>query len=367
MINIYLYTFIDFSFALSILFFVGWKLSLMKIWTKSKVKKSSKQFYDSSTISVVIPFRNEEKNLQILLESISKLHPIPKEIIFVNDHSDDNSVNMIENFDLEFPKVVLNLEESDFGKKKALRQGINFCSGDFILCWDADIKVKKDFFASLEKTAISEILLLPVKMKGKNLLSFFAEIDFYYINNLNVSCFGLFKPILANGANLLFNKNSFLKNDSIQKHGQITSGDDVFILNDFKRDKKSVSMSLDRNLIVDTNAPSDFNEFVMQRLRWIKKTNRVGDSFANFIGILGILYHIGFLLLFILIDYSFAVILLKMLLDVIVLTSFLFKIKHSLLLVFVPLFSIIYPFYIFFIAVSSLFVKPEWKERVLYK
>ena len=50
-----------------------------------------------TTFSVIIPFRNEAKNLPKLLESVQSLK-YPKhlfEVIFVNDFSEDDSVYLI--------------------------------------------------------------------------------------------------------------------------------------------------------------------------------------------------------------------------------------------------------------------------------
>ena len=50
--------------------------------------------------SVIIPFRNEAKNLPVLLKSIQGLN-YPNshfEIILVNDNSDDNSLEIINKF-----------------------------------------------------------------------------------------------------------------------------------------------------------------------------------------------------------------------------------------------------------------------------
>ncbi len=363
MIYIYTNIFIYFSFALAILYFIGWNLSKFK--TQKKLRNSSSKFYDNASISLVVAFRNEANNLPTLLESISKLSLKPKEIIFVNDHSNDNSIGIIEQFELDFPKSLIHLDENQLGKKQALRKGIEHSSGEYILTWDADILVKPNYFVALEEVKISDLLLLPVKMKGKNLLSFFAELDFYYINNLNVSTFGIHKAILSNGANMLFKKHDFLEHDSYERHKKITSGDDVFILSDFKKQKKSIHLSLDKNLVVETKAPRTFNELIHQRLRWIKKTNLVADNFANFIGLIGLFYHLGFILLFLLLDFNIWVLVLKIVFDCLIFTPYLLKIKRFLLVVLVPAFSLIYPLYIVFIGFSSLFVKPNWKDRIV--
>ena len=68
------------------------------IYGFDKVKEFKLSNLQSKTrFSVIIPFRNEAKNLPQLLESIQSLK-YPKhlfEVIFVNDFSDDDSVHII--------------------------------------------------------------------------------------------------------------------------------------------------------------------------------------------------------------------------------------------------------------------------------
>ena len=48
-------------------------------------------------LSVVIPVYNEEKTIFEILEKISKQENIKKEVILVDDGSNDNSRNIISN------------------------------------------------------------------------------------------------------------------------------------------------------------------------------------------------------------------------------------------------------------------------------
>jgi cellulose synthase/poly-beta-1,6-N-acetylglucosamine synthase-like glycosyltransferase len=79
-------------------------------------------------------------------------------------------------------------------------------------------------------------------------------------------------PVLANGANLIFNKDTFL---SITPYGQnqhIYSGDDVFLLQSFLSNRGRVIYLQDENSIVRTHSPASFSEFVHQRIRWASKS-----------------------------------------------------------------------------------------------
>ena len=59
------------------------------------------------------------------------------EIIFVNDHSNDNSINELLNHKMQNLRI-LNLSKNEFGKKKAISFGVHNASGDIILATDAD-------------------------------------------------------------------------------------------------------------------------------------------------------------------------------------------------------------------------------------
>ena len=84
-----------------------------------------KETSTKTKFSVIVPFRNEAKNLPTLLNSISKLeYPFPNfEIIFVNDASEDASCQIIKNHlmssDVDF-KILQNKRKSKSPKKDAL-------------------------------------------------------------------------------------------------------------------------------------------------------------------------------------------------------------------------------------------------------
>ena len=64
-------------------------------------------------ISLVFSFRNEEKNLSTLVEriesSLSSLNNWNYELIFVNDASDDNSEQILENLQKKYPITIINM------------------------------------------------------------------------------------------------------------------------------------------------------------------------------------------------------------------------------------------------------------------
>jgi glycosyltransferase involved in cell wall biosynthesis len=76
-------------------------------------------------VSVLIAARNEEKNIEKLLQSIYN-QTFPKElyeVIIVDDHSEDDTKKIVNNFINNYKDINIRLLEAESeGKKKAISQ-----------------------------------------------------------------------------------------------------------------------------------------------------------------------------------------------------------------------------------------------------
>lgn len=360
MIWLYIIIFSVFSVICMLGFWIRWQ------WNKNF--QQQKAFFHVEEISVVIPFRNEAQQLPKLIASLNALQFFPREIIWVNDHSEDDFMPCFDQLSVPFKSTLIHLAPGDEGKKTALRAGISDAQGKYILTWDADIVVNKNYFRQLAKTPRTDFLVLPVSMPGKNISQLFFELDYQYLNALNVAVSGHLNPIVASGANLLFNKDIFDEIDSFEEHAEVASGDDVFLLQDFKRHRKEIELALHPDLQAKTDAPQTWDAFFQQRLRWIGKSRKVGDKVAAYLGIIGMVYHVGFWLMFFT-DPSWkellALTIVKIFLDAWLLLPYLFILKRAWVGFFLPFFSLLYPVYMLMILVMTMFYEPEWKGRVL--
>jgi len=96
-------------------------------------------------ISVIIPFLNEAQNLisfkTIVADYLSKTSKEPRlEVIFVDDGSTDESVNLIrgfENIDIDIKVIKLS---KNYGSHAALRAGILYARGDYLMFLYADLQ-----------------------------------------------------------------------------------------------------------------------------------------------------------------------------------------------------------------------------------
>lgn len=101
-------------------------------------------------ISVIIPARNEEKNLALLLEDLCNQSIKPFEIICVDDESSDATTKIAESYGARVISLH-NKPEGWTGKTWACQNGANFAKGELLLFLDADIRLGRNGILRLIK------------------------------------------------------------------------------------------------------------------------------------------------------------------------------------------------------------------------
>ena len=347
--------------------------------------KKSKPKNEGSTISVdeitvLIPFRNEEKRLDELLTSILNSAKLPNKFIFIDDHSDDDSCTLIQNRLAsllpsavgDFPFEIMHLSDDVIGKKKALRVAIKTCRTKYILSFDADISFNSNYFSSLEKLEEADMYVLPAVLIGRNPLELFYELDVALANALNVGLSGMARPIFSSGANFLFNREVFEKVDDLKSHAHMASGDDTYLLRDFRRNQKDVRLESNLNVAIETGTSHSFKEFIDQRLRWVGKTTDIADSLATVAALGQFVFAIVF---FGLLIYNMAIgnwigflIVLsgKVGLDLVFFFPFFLRTSRIKTWCFIPIYELVFPIYSLMLGILMLAYKPTWKGRSVH-
>ncbi|GAB3765538.1 glycosyltransferase family 2 protein [Spirosoma pomorum] len=110
-------------------------------------------------LSVVIPAYNEERTIQTILQAVTQVTLIggfTKEIVVVNDCSQDQTDAEIRQFRNEHPDVQLTYLKHNInqGKGAAIRTGIQYASGDYIIVQDADLEYDPEEFNLLLKPVV---------------------------------------------------------------------------------------------------------------------------------------------------------------------------------------------------------------------
>ena len=94
-------------------------------------------------ISIVIPFYNEEANIEQLfkrLEMVINTLDVEYEIICVNDGSKDNTLVYLIQHHTRNPAIKVVSLSRNFGKEVALTAGLDYTTGDAVIPIDADLQ-----------------------------------------------------------------------------------------------------------------------------------------------------------------------------------------------------------------------------------
>lgn len=341
-----------------------------------KVEKYITNEPNEDTISldklvVIIPFRNEEARILGLLESIKKSTKLPSEILFVDDHSNDKGIGLIETVLKGVNYRILKLPVGIEGKKRAIRFALENSNSDYILSLDADVEFDPEYFSNLSRLKGSDLYILPAILRAKTWYEYLFELDVVLINALNCGLAGLKRPIIASGANLLYKRSSFEKYDRFESHVHMPSGDDIYLLRDFRNSNAETRLIAQTTLAVYTETPKSLKEMIHQRLRWIAKTGDVKDQLSNVLAVIQVLITFSFVAIMIYLAIIaewrlfFGFYLLKTAADMILFLPFFNRTKRMKTWLFIPIYELIFPIYSLVILILMFWFKPVWKGRTI--
>ncbi|WP_379970348.1 glycosyltransferase family 2 protein [Ectobacillus sp. sgz5001026] len=96
------------------------------------------------TITILVPAYNEEEVLDQLYNRVTGvINGIPQynfEILFVNDGSKDNTLNIVKEFRTQDPRISYVDLARNFGKETAMMAGLDHAIGDAVVIIDADLQ-----------------------------------------------------------------------------------------------------------------------------------------------------------------------------------------------------------------------------------
>ena len=338
--------------------------------------------------SIIVPFRNEEKNLSNLLKSISSLN-YPKdlfEIIMVDDFSNDNSERIyikwrIENGMIE-TTLLENLRLSNSPKKDAISRAIPIIKHPWIVTTDADCTLNKNWLLTLdnfiqknEGTWVPEMIVGAVIYKTKNnWFHHFQQLDLLSLQGTTIGSFGIGKPFMCNGANFAYTKKFFDELGGFGGISDMASGDDVMLL------QKAVLHSAEKvhylknpESIVKTKPENDLYKLFMQRVRWASKATNYKNTYAKVLSVVVLLMNFGLVvgcLLWIFDSLNWKIFASVFLIKYGVDYLLLYKSNHYLRKdkFIIPIASsFVYPIFSSLVGLYSLFGSFTWKDRKFAK
>lgn len=332
-------------------------------------------------VTVVIPVRNEEKNIEALVDSLEALqYPNDKlEIILVNDASEDRTSELIQvntsgksNFRWFTLDEPLNFQGSY--KKRALTAAIESAGFPIIVTTDADCQFHPEWLISLIGAMQSNNLVMacgPVAYHQHGCFSPILDIELASLVAVGAVSLNRGFPNMCNGANLAFSKEAFKQVDGYRGYEQIVSGDDEFLLYKmFCQYPRRVGFVKHSHSIVRTSPPDSWKEFVNQRKRWSGKWKAHKSKATRALALFVFVFHLVFIatLAMTLIGwYSWKIFIaqltIKIFLEYIFVKPVLnFQGKKTALQWFFFM-QLLYSFYTVFIGVAVSFTGFNWKNR----
>ncbi|WP_333646112.1 glycosyltransferase family 2 protein [Lacrimispora sp.] len=142
------------------------------------------------TLSVVVSCYNEEMALeQFYKETAGILKKLPwsYELIFVNDGSQDGTMRVLDLLASRDEKVKVISFSRNFGHEAAMIAGLDYSSGDGIVCMDADLQHPPEYLSQiLEKFEAGYDVINMVRTKNESAGWFknLASSAFYHLINL---------------------------------------------------------------------------------------------------------------------------------------------------------------------------------------
>ena len=329
--------------------------------------------------SIVLSARNEEKNIEHCLQQLIKQRfPVENfEVILIDDASEDSTYTIATKI-LEQSSISFQLikETSHQGKKKNISKAISLAKGSVIITTDADVVFRFDNWLSIIsnyfETQSPEMLIMPVDFETESgTLPAFQIIENIALTAITAGYAEINKPFMCNGANLAFTKKAYEKAGGYQSHINISSGEDVFLMEGIKKTHPNgIHYVLSKALIVKTKAQITYQSFFNQRLRWAYKAkynSNVLNLSAGFLILMANLVMPALLVAILnksaIIPYLSIFVLVKFVFDFLLLflaSNYLGRLNY---LIWIIPFQCVYWLYALIIGLCSLVVKPYWKDK----
>jgi len=272
--------------------------------------------YDHSgeAVSVVICARNEYFNLKNHLPLVLEQDYPDFEVVVVNDNSQDESLELLEEMARKYPKLkIVNLsQELNFfsGKKFPLSLGIKSAKNDIILLTDADCRPASDKWirnmASKFRGETEIVLGYGAYEKRSTLVNLFIRHETLWvaIQYLSYALSGM--TYMGVGRNMAYRKSLFIENKGFSSHYTIASGDDDLFINSVAT-KTNVDIDIEHGSHTVSVPMSSAGTWFNQKRRHLTTWKYYRSKFKRLLGVWSLSQLAFFTLFFLLLALNYNV------------------------------------------------------------
>jgi cellulose synthase/poly-beta-1,6-N-acetylglucosamine synthase-like glycosyltransferase len=279
------------------------------IWRLQQCRFDGKPF-----VSVIVAARNEEANIQGLLDSLAQQDYPQYEITIVNDRSTDRTSAIVDQFQRghdKVRKIDITTTSPDMPPKKfALAQGIAGSKGRILLFTDADCLPPPTWITEMVHGFEENVGLVagysPYNLQRKSeaanpsllasVLTKFIQYEEFKGAAWSAGSIGMNRGWLCTGRSLAYRREVYDEVGGFENIKQSVSGDDDLFLQLVRRKTTwTIRYVTTSKSHVPTYPPSTFREFVEQRKRHFS----AGQYFSTPMKLFFFLFHTANLIILI--------------------------------------------------------------------
>lgn len=352
----YLLPFILLGFIIStVVQLVYWGIIFRKVITH-RPTKSKKATNDP--VSVIICAKNESTNLRKYLPSILSQDYPTYEVIVVNDHSSDDSIDILSEMSRQYPHLrIIDLTDKNaayVGKKMALSAGIGQANHDWLLLTDADCQPVsnqwiKEMMATKEHNKEIGLGYSPY-IRYAGFLNAFIRYE-TLLTAFQYKSMALIKqPYMGVGRNLLYRKDLFYQAGGFASHLEVASGDDDLFISEVATGNNTFIVDTPDSVVYSVPKKT-WSSWLLQKQRHLSTGKHYRPKIQILLGLFSIthFFHVFFLVLLLIFNFGtvFALvgIILRTLIIVLMCTAFRKKFREVNDWYWIPILDFIYPFY----------------------
>ena len=236
------------------------------------------------------------------------------------------------------------INDDNLGKKHALHKLISAARTEYVWLRDDDVIAPPEL-----PTASSDLLILPLRMDGGNtLIERLQRAEYAAIQEVTMRTAKAGRAVMCSGANLIVRRDRWLESFP-DLHSEIPSGDDMFLLESFRRRGLTIDVADDPQYTATVHPLTSLRDLLRQRMRWAGKAPHYTDPYIRRYGArilsLNILQLLCPLVLLFKFPYEY---------------SLIKKRDHQVSLIDALLLEILYPFYMLIVLLGGLLSQRRW-------
>ncbi|WP_373948071.1 glycosyltransferase family 2 protein [Vibrio pomeroyi] len=191
----------------------------------SRPKISTSQINPAVSLSIIVPFYDEQEVLEEFHYRLTKVLdslPITSEIVYVDDGSKDNSLDLVSSFTSINSSISVIGLSRNFGKESAMSAGLEHCRGQAVILLDADLQDPPELIPQMVakwREGYDVVNMQRSQRDGETWFKKFSAASFYKVMSVaakidvpeNVGDFRLLSREVVDHINQLPERNRYMK------------------------------------------------------------------------------------------------------------------------------------------------------------